>query len=127
MRYYTADPHFGHENIIHHCDRPYSTVEAMDEAIIDAWRQRLEEDDVLYVLGDLGGPPTSTQRVRSLLKKCPASIKWTMGNHDRDDWAETLDSNAVCLGNRVEIRTEREDPRDDHPVFLVLDHYPMAS
>ncbi len=34
MWYFTADEHYGHANIIEHCDRPFDSVEAMDEALI---------------------------------------------------------------------------------------------
>lgn len=34
MIYYTADPHFGHRNILAHCNRPFSSVEEMDKALI---------------------------------------------------------------------------------------------
>jgi len=127
MRYYTADPHFGHANIIDLCDRSFSSVEVMDRAIVEAWRRVLTGEDTLYVLGDLGGPPTETDHVRALLAECPAPVRWIEGNHDRDSWPDALEPLATCLGDRVEIRTDRSDPRDDHPVFLVLDHYPMAS
>ena len=32
--YFTADSHFGHANIIKHCDRPFESVEKMYEEII---------------------------------------------------------------------------------------------
>lgn len=32
--FFTADTHFGHENIIGHDNRPYSNVDEMNEAII---------------------------------------------------------------------------------------------
>lgn len=127
MRFYTADPHFGHENIIQYCDRSFGSVEEMDEAILEAWQQSLTVDDVLYILGDIGGPPTSTEYARSLLAECPATVQWIRGNHDRDSWSDALEPEASFLGDRMEIRTDCSDPRDDHPVFLVLDHYPMAS
>ena len=38
MIYYTADPHLGHQNIIHHCNRPFADVEEMNEVIIGNWR-----------------------------------------------------------------------------------------
>ena len=67
-----------------------------------------------------------TEHVRTLLAECPAPVRWVEGNHDRDSWADALQPLATCHGDRVEIKTDRSDPWDDHPVFLVLDHYPMA-
>jgi len=32
--WYTADTHFGHENVMKFCDRPFSSVEEMDATLI---------------------------------------------------------------------------------------------
>ena len=34
LLFFASDHHFGHENVIAHCDRPYSSVEEMDEDLI---------------------------------------------------------------------------------------------
>ena len=34
MIYFTADTHFGHENVIRFCGRPFSCAAEMDEALI---------------------------------------------------------------------------------------------
>ena len=53
MYYYIADPHFGHENILKLCDRPYATIEEMNEAMIQRWNQRVTGNDTVFILGDL--------------------------------------------------------------------------
>ena len=48
-----ADPHFGDPNIIKFENRPFPSVEEMDQTLIDNWNYRVEEpDDTVYVLGD---------------------------------------------------------------------------
>ena len=53
MVYFTGDNHFGHENVIRFCDRPFSSVEEMDEATRRAFEQELENQcllaDVPYI------------------------------------------------------------------------------
>jgi calcineurin-like phosphoesterase family protein len=51
--YFTADLHLGHANIINHCDRPFSSVEEMDEHLINAWNSRVRPNDTVYIIGDL--------------------------------------------------------------------------
>lgn len=50
--FFTADHHFGHENIIKFCERPFDTVEQMDAALIQAWNETVPEDGIVFHLGD---------------------------------------------------------------------------
>ncbi len=34
MIFFTSDVHFGHSNIVRMCDRPFATIEEMDEQLI---------------------------------------------------------------------------------------------
>ena len=45
MNYYTADTHFGHNNIIRLCNRPFSTIEEMDNTLIKNWNERVSNND----------------------------------------------------------------------------------
>jgi calcineurin-like phosphoesterase family protein len=48
----TADQHFGHENIIKFCNRPFKTTEEMDKMLIENWNKTVGSDDIIYHLGD---------------------------------------------------------------------------
>ena len=52
MIYFIADPHFGHNNIIKHCNRPFDNVHIMDQIIFDNINEVVGTDDTLYILGD---------------------------------------------------------------------------
>lgn len=51
--FFTADMHFGHENVISFDKRPFETVEEMDEELIRRWNAKVGKDDLVYVLGDM--------------------------------------------------------------------------
>lgn len=50
--YFIADFHFGHVNIIEHCNRSFRNVEEMNESIIRQWSKKSEKDNESFVLGD---------------------------------------------------------------------------
>ena len=55
MIYFTSDLHFGHSSIMkfHPCFRPFSSVEAMDRALIRLWNERVNPCDTVYNIGDI--------------------------------------------------------------------------
>lgn len=79
--WFTSDLHLGHENIIRYCDRPFSSVEEMDDEICRRWAETVAEDDTVWVLGDvcLGDAIRGLVRVAEL----PGRKVLVPGNHDR--------------------------------------------
>jgi len=53
MRWFTSDTHFGHERIISLCNRPFSSVEEMNEEMIERWNKAVKPSDIVYHLGDV--------------------------------------------------------------------------
>ena len=79
-----ADTHFGHENIIRYCNRPFSTVEEMDKALIKNWNETVSNNDVVIHLGDVG--LGSKEYISSIIKQLNGKKILVMGNHD--NWSE---------------------------------------
>jgi calcineurin-like phosphoesterase family protein len=50
--WFTSDTHFGHNNILKFCKRPWNTVEEMDEALINNWNAVVGTNDIVFHLGD---------------------------------------------------------------------------
>jgi calcineurin-like phosphoesterase family protein len=80
-RFYTSDHHFGHLRIIELCDRPFHTVDEMNERMIQEWNNVVGVDDTVIHLGDvaLGVIAQSLPLVGRL-----NGFKYLIpGNHDR--------------------------------------------
>lgn len=80
-RFVIADTHFGHQNVIKYCNRPFCDVEEMDAKLIELWNSTVHPDDFVYVLGDF----TLTRRmvvIQSLVTKLKGKKILIMGNHD---------------------------------------------
>lgn len=81
MIFFTADSHFWHNNIIKHCNRPFSSVEEMDKTIIDRWNSVVRDNDIVYHLGDFCWK-TKVDVWESYVKQLKGTIHLIKGNHD---------------------------------------------
>lgn len=76
--FFTADTHFGHTNIIKYCNRPFSSIEEMDEILIENWNKIVTKKDIIYHLGDV-----AFRNAEQYVKKLNGQIHLITGNHDR--------------------------------------------
>jgi calcineurin-like phosphoesterase family protein len=51
--YFIADLHFNDANIIRFCNRPFQSVDEMNQTIIANWNNVVYRDDTVFVLGDV--------------------------------------------------------------------------
>lgn len=133
--WFTADPHFGHGNIIKYCNRPAltpeerhkaatdprgkwrisdETVRRHDEQLLDAINSRVEKHDLLWILGDYcWGKEPEARAYRSRILCETVNLVW--GNHDHRSVASAFD-----------YTTEQEMVTiDGQDVWLC--HYPLRS
>lgn len=83
--FFTADMHFGHENMISFVDyngqkiRPFNTCQECDELMIENWNSMVRPQDKIYVLGDVCFNKNLGDKIMPRLngKKC-----LIRGNHD---------------------------------------------
>lgn len=80
--FFTSDLHFGHENVLKFDNRPFQTVEEMNEELIRRWNDKVGKGDLVYVLGDFIWK-SETNEASSLIKKLNGQIILIKGNHDR--------------------------------------------
>ena len=80
--FFTSDLHFGHENVIKFDNRPFKTVEEMDEELIRRWNAKVGKGDLVYVLGDMIWKSRNGD-AEQLIKSLNGQIILIKGNHDR--------------------------------------------
>ena len=91
MIYYTSDLHLGHESVIKLCNRPFSSIEEMDESLIKAWNGRVHRNDHVYILGDLIFK--AAQSPEYYLERLRGRKHLIIGNHDRT-WLDKVELGA---------------------------------
>lgn len=112
--FFTSDTHFGHSNIIRYCNRPYNSVEEMDEDLIKRWNAIVKKDDIVYHLGDFSFYMTK-EKVSSIVRRLNGTIYLIKGNHDKkpNQWYRDCGFKEVY----------------DHPIiykeFCLLSHEPQ--
>lgn len=97
--YYVADAHFGHKNVIGLSNRPFNTVEEMNEALVENWNKRVKGNDRVYILGDLF---YRFDGYREILKRLKGKKYLILGNHDAS-WVEEY------MVTKEEEKTQKSD------------------
>ncbi|MFT4165984.1 MAG: metallophosphoesterase family protein [Microlunatus sp.] len=81
MRYFTSDTHYGHQNIIRYCGRPYADVDHMNVDLVNRAAEMFKADDELWHLGDVA--LGTLDNTLAHLARIPVEVTLVAGNHDR--------------------------------------------
>lgn len=105
MRYFTSDTHYGHENIIRFCGRPFVDVHEMNADLVHRAASVLGTGDELWHLGDaaLGRLDDTLPH----LAEIAGDVTLVAGNHDR-----CHPSNGARSGRFVEVYRAKCRPRE---------------
>jgi calcineurin-like phosphoesterase family protein len=89
MLYVTSDTHYGHRNIIRYCNRPFCSVEEMDEQLIENWNKVVTAEDTVIHVGDFAF--AKPERKKEILSRLKGKKILVRGNHD-DSPKEMVDA-----------------------------------
>lgn len=115
----TSDTHFNHANIIKYCNRPFSSVEEMNETIIANWNKVVSEDDTVYHLGDFALGDKSL--IPDFIRRLNGHISFIMGNHDNSNIMLEM-----CKQGLIES-ISWEDVIKVGKKTIILNHFPFGS
>lgn len=113
-KFYIADWHYGHENIIAFDNRPFKSLKEMNQALVDRWNKAVLPGDLVYVLGDMFWCPM--QQSIPILGSLNGQKILIKGNHDRCN-----DGRFQKMFAKVTDYLEV----DDNGRKVVLCHYPI--
>ena len=128
--YFTSDTHFGHAAIIEHCNRPYSSVEEMNEALIDNWNTTVSDKDRVFLLGDIvwGGVADAFE----IFNKLNGLIYVVEGNHDRQWWGKTAyysgsGKKVIPVAPQYVIKYRSANFGTNGKNYITINHYAMRT
>ena len=116
MNYYISDTHFSHKNILAFDNRPFSSVEEMNETLIRNWNRVVTPEDTVYILGDFHWGKAKDWP--AVLEQLTGHKQLIRGNHD------------LKMPVTPEVKKFFDDVKDykeikDGDQHLVLCHYPI--
>ena len=124
MEYFTSDLHLNHKNIVgpkisnwERGYREFSSIEEMNNVIIDGINQRVQEDDELFILGDFcyGAEKDVINARRALYCK---KVHLILGNHDQiflKPRTKHLQGLFYSVSDRKNIVIDKQ--------LIILDHF----
>jgi calcineurin-like phosphoesterase family protein len=119
MKYfYSSDHHFDHRNIVRLCNRPFETLEDMQQTMIDNWNSVVGQNDRVYILGDFAFSQKTFEIIVPKLKGYKTFIK---GNHDR----KALKKCKFDVTQYVSILDDSIHNVMDNNRKVILCHYPL--
>lgn len=112
-----SDTHFWHKNILHHCQRPFSSVEEMNRSLIENWNYKVNPQDEVFHCGDFSFNNISKNINIDILSQLNGKKYLIIGNHDNKNlitseyWIRTFDL--------LHLQT-----KENH---YILCHYPLEA
>jgi len=103
-----SDTHFGHYNIIRYSNRPFTTVNEMNDAMLTNWNETVKPDDIVWHLGDV------YFKNPEIIPKLYGHKNLILGNHDSGK-----DQNLLNNFEKIEMGKAFKDMK------LMLSHVPL--
>lgn len=113
----TSDTHFFHRRIIEYENRPFGSVEEMNEKLIENWNSVVLPQDLVYHLGDFA-LNVGDDKVKEILDRLNGEIVLVSGNHDKKSFDFYRNT-----GRFSEIVRPKHQMIIDH--FVILSHEPI--
>lgn len=77
----TSDLHLNHKNVSRYSDRPFETIEEMNETLIANWNSVVGPNDVVFNLGDFAF--CNQHKIIEFLERLNGQQYYILGNHDK--------------------------------------------
>jgi len=99
-----------------YANRPFDTVEKMDEELIRAWNSVVGQDDIVYHMGDFA--LTNSTKTKNVLDRLNGILVLIVGNHEKSVMEkESVRARFSSIEDKLETYVNKQ--------FIVMCHYGM--
>ncbi len=118
--YFTADEHYGHNEIITYCNRPYRNSQVMTRDIVKKHNSVVKEEDTVYHIGDFAfAGPDRISYVQNLLNRLNGTHILILGNHDQINPMKLVDAGFQSAHTSLVIN--RDVGEDGYTIVMAHD------
>lgn len=131
--FFTSDLHIGHNKEFIWKSRGFSSIQAHDVALVKNWNEKISEENVCFVLGDLT-LGCDIEYAVDILNQLHGTIFWIRGNHDSVAKIEEILKRCPNIHSIIDISYEDPKRKQEYvPVSeilragktnIYLSHYP---
>lgn len=115
-----SDQHFGHKNIIDFSNRPYPTLDLMQECLIGNYNDYVAHNDICIWVGDVAF--MKDEQANQILDQLNGYKILILGNHDMNrDKFKQLNFDEIHVSMFIELFYE------NHNYQLMFTHYPFKT
>lgn len=116
--FFTSDLHLGHKNVIGFTNRPFLSIEEMNERLIKNINKTVGYNDDLYILGDVAYRANKGKTLDLLKSINCRHLHLILGNHDKDYSNDGI-FESIDIYKEIEY--------DENQLPLVLFHYEIKE
>lgn len=117
--FFTADEHYGHQNIIKFCKRPFATIHDGIELMVKNHNSKVSKGSRTYHLGDIFWRTLPLKTALDILYALNGQHYFVWGNHD-----ELMEDNEILRAGFV---WTKDLAVVEHKPKIVLCHYAMHT
>jgi calcineurin-like phosphoesterase family protein len=127
--WFTSDLHLGHTNIMKYCNRPFKTIEQMNETIIRNWNAKIHKHDIVFHLGDFCFKNTKGGKdgeglilsADKYLERLNGHITFIEGNHDGNNSLKAVIKYAIIElgGQKIFLVHNPKEANMKYPLNIV--------
>jgi len=105
VKWFTADQHLDHPNILEYEMRPFKKLQDMNNEIIRRHNTVVAPEDTVYFIGDISlRGPENFNYYRALLRKLNGEKHLILGNHDRLNPFAYVEAGFISVHTSLIIR-----------------------
>ena len=121
--FFTADEHYYHNKILQYCNRPFTSIQEMNETLINNHNGIVEKDDITIHAGDFTLLKNKEMIYKNIINRLNGKHIFLVGSHDY--WLSKHNTSSYSyIGQQI---WEKLIFHEGQKYYIVVCHYAMRT